>query len=240
MKKLTVLIPCWNEEKGIAHVIHGIPKDKLQALDYEVHILVIDNNSQDKTAEVAKNAGAEVIFEKKQGKGHAIRTGIKHISKETDIVVMLDGDNTYNPKEMLRLIEPLDAGFCEVVIGSRLAGKISEGSMTRFNRAGNWFFTFLVRTWYHENVTDVCTGYFAWKNSVLKELAKFLESDGFSIEMEMITKMARMDFDIYSVPISYKNRTGDTHLRPIADGKKILHAWMRNLTWKPYAEHKSG
>ena len=234
------MIPCYNEEKGVGKVIQAIPKEKLHSLGYKVHILVIDNNSNDKTSQVAKKYGAEVLFEKKQGKGHAIRKGIKHISQDTDLVVMLDGDNTYNPKEMLRLVEPLDAGFCDVVIGSRLAGKISQGSMTRFNRAGNWFFTFLVRTWYHENVTDVCTGYFAWKNPVLKQLSKFLESDGFSIEMEMITKMARMNFDIYSVPISYANRSGQTHLRPFGDGKKILHAWIRNLTWKPYAQSKGG
>ena len=240
MKKLTIMIPCYNEEKGIAKVIKKIPTKKLQSLGYKTHVLVIDNNSKDNTSQVAKAAGAEVIFEKKQGKGYAVRTGIKHISKDTDLVVMLDGDNTYDPKEMPRLLEPLAAGFCDVVIGSRLAGKITKHSMPRFNRAGNWMFTFLVRTMYHENVTDVCTGYFAWKKDVLQKLSKHLEADGFSLEMEMITKMARMGFAIYSVPISYTHRAGETHLRPFGDGKKILHAWLRNLTWKPYAKSESG
>lgn len=239
-KKLTIMIPCYNEEKGIAKVIARVPQAKLKALGYQTDILVIDNNSQDKTSAVAKKAGARVVFESKQGKGYAIRTGIHSISSDTDIVVMLDGDNTYDPKEMLRLVEPLDAGFCDVVIGSRLGGKIKQGSMTAFNRFGNWAFTFLVRTFYQGNVTDVCTGYFAWKGSVLKELVKFLESDGFSIEMEMITKMARMDFEIYSVPITYANRAGHTSLRPFSDGKKVLHAWMRNLAWKPYAKSEGG
>lgn len=238
MKKLTVMIPCYNEERGVAKVIHAIPRDKLKALGYKLRVLVLDNNSKDSTARVARQAGAEVIFEGKQGKGYAIRTAIRHIPNDTDIVVMLDGDNTYKPQEMLRMIEPIDNGFCEVVIGSRLAGKITKGSMPAFNRAGNWFFTFLVRTCYQENVTDVCTGYFAWKGSVLKELGKYLESDGFSIEMEMITKMARMNCNLYSVPISYINRTGESNLKPFGDGKKILHAWLRNLTWKPYAKHK--
>lgn len=240
MKKLTILIPCYNEEKGIGKVIEAIPYEKLGSLGYRTHILVIDNNSKDATAKIAKNLGTEVISEKRQGKGYAVRTGIRHISADTDLVVMLDGDNTYNPREMLRLIEPLDAGFCDVVIGSRLAGKIAKGSMPTFNRAGNWLFTFLVRTCYHRNVTDVCTGYFAWKKPVLKELSKYLEADGFSLEMEMITKMARMDFTIYSVPISYKKRSGHTNLAPMGDGKKILHAWLRNLTWKPYAKSESG
>ncbi|MBL7051606.1 MAG: glycosyltransferase [Nanoarchaeota archaeon] len=237
MKKLTVMVPCYNEEKGIAKVISKIPREKLKGLGYNVEVLVIDNNSKDRTTEVAKKAGARVVFEGKQGKGHAIRKGVKSISTDTDLVVMLDGDDTYDPKEMLRLIEPLDSNFCDVVIGSRLSGKIKEGSMTMFNRTGNWLFTFLVRMFYHGNVTDVCTGYFAWKRPVLKELSKHLEANGFSIEMEMITKMAKMKFDIYSVPISYEHRAGDTALKPFGDGKKILHAWMKNLTWKPHAKY---
>ncbi len=233
------MIPCHNEEKGVGKVIAKIPTKRLNALGYKVEVLVVNSASKDRTVEVAQKAGARVV-NAPIGKGAAIQTGIKHISPGTDIVVMLDGDDTYDPKEMLRMIEPLDTGFCEVVIGSRLAGKISQGSMTSFNRAGNWFFTFLVRNWYHENVTDVCTGYFAWKGSVLQNLGKYLESNGFSIEMEMITKMARMNMDIYSVPISYKKRAGDSNLKPLGDGKKILHAWCRNLYWKPYARHKGG
>ena len=239
MKKLTVMIPCYNEEKGVTKVIKNIPRKQLNALGYEVEVLVIDNNSKDKTSEVAKKAGARVFFEAKQGKGHAIRLGVKSVSKDTDIVVMLDGDDTYKAQEMLRMIEPLNSDFCDVVLGSRLGGKIQEGSMTKFNRMGNWMFSFMVRTAYHGNVTDVCTGYFAWKKDVLKKLAKHLESNGFSIEMEMITKMAKMGFEIYSVPITYEDRAGQSALHPVKDGSRILHAWMRNLNWKPYAKYKA-
>ena len=77
MKKLTVMVPCYNEEKGITKVISKIPRAKLKALGYEVEVLVIDNNSKDRTTEVAKKAGARVVFEGKQGKGHAIRKGVK-------------------------------------------------------------------------------------------------------------------------------------------------------------------
>jgi glycosyltransferase involved in cell wall biosynthesis len=238
MKKLTVLIPCYNEEKGVSKVIQSIPKEKLNALGYATDILVIDNNSKDKTSEVAKNAGARVLLEKKQGKGYAVRKGFKAI-KDSNIVVMIDGDNTYKASEMLRLVEPIDNGFCDVVLGSRLSGNIAEGSMPYFNRMGNWLFTFLVRVGYHGNVTDVCTGYFAWKGSKLKELSKYVESNGFSLEMEMVTKMAKMKFNIISVPITYKKRSGETHLSPIGDGKKIIHAWMRNLFWNPYAHSEA-
>ncbi len=233
MKNVTVMIPCYNEEKGIPKVIKAIPRQKLKRAGFNIDVLVVDNNSKDKTTEVAKKAGAKVIFEGKQGKGHAIRTGFKNIPKTTDYVVMLDGDDTYRAEEMLRLLEPLDSGFSDVVIGSRLNGKIVNGSMTKFNRFGNWMFSFLVRTAYHGNITDVCTGYFAWKRKVTQKLAKHTESPGFAIEMEMLTKMAKLKYDITAVPITYVERAGETALHPVKDGYRILKAWGKYLNWQP-------
>ncbi|MFH1510496.1 MAG: glycosyltransferase family 2 protein [Candidatus Woesearchaeota archaeon] len=231
MKTLTVLIPCYNEEKGIGQVIESIPIGKLQALDYRVEVLVVDNNSHDNTVRVARSKGARIVHEKRQGKGHAISTGFKNVSDNTDIVVMLDGDNTYQSCEMLRMIEPIDSGFCDVVVGTRLSGKMSKESMTYFNRIGNWLFTFLVRVCFAGNVTDVCTGYFAWKKEVVDELAMHIESKGFSLEMEMVTKMAKLGYSIYSVPITYTARAGTSSLRPIKDGSLIIYTWFTNLFW---------
>jgi glycosyltransferase involved in cell wall biosynthesis len=233
MKKITIIIPCYNEEKGIGHVIDGIPRERLSAMGYEAEVLVIDNNSKDKTALVAASRGARVIHEHRQGKGYAIITGFKNVPEDTDLVVMLDGDNSYRGMEMLRLIEPLDSQFCDVIVGTRLSGKISNNSMSYFNRVGNWLFTFLVRVAYSGNVTDVCTGYFAWKKHVVDDLVRHLESNGFSIEMEMVTKMAKLGYEIYSVPISYANREGASNLRPLKDGSVILYTWAKNLFWKP-------
>src|SRR5476651_1108059 len=143
MKKVTVLIPCYNEEEGIAGVIKGLQKAQLKTHGYDVGVLVIDNNSSDNTTKVAREAGAEVIFEGKKGKGNAIRAGFYSIPDDTDYVVMLDGDDTYRPDEIIRLLEPINSGFCNVVIGSRLGGRISDGSMTGFNRFGNWVFSHL-------------------------------------------------------------------------------------------------
>ena len=226
------MVPCYNEAASIGEVISKIPKEQLRALGFSVRILVVDNNSTDETSTIALRNGADVIHEKKQGKGYAVVTGFKHCAG-SDIVVMLDGDGTYDAKEMLRLIEPIQNNFCDVVIGTRLAGKITQGSMKRFNRIGNWFFTFLVRNTYAENVTDVCTGYFAWNKEVVEQLSKYCESDGFNIEMEMIAKTAKMNYSIYSVPITYTDRAGKSSLHPVRDGVKIFHAWARNLTWKP-------
>jgi glycosyltransferase involved in cell wall biosynthesis len=236
MQKVTVLIPCYNEEKGIASVIKKFPRKRLENYGLTLDILVIDNCSTDRTAEVAKNAGARVIKEYAKGKGNAIRTGFRSIPTDTDYVVMLDGDDTYDAGEINRMVEPLQHGFCSVVVGSRLGGKIQTGSMRGLNRIGNWFYTFLVRRFYTANVTDVLTGYFAWKKDVVDDMLPHLRSKGFAIEMEMITKMSKLKHEIYSVPISYTPRDGQTSLRPFYDGAKILKMFINNLRWTPKVE----
>lgn len=231
-KKITVVIPCYNEEEGIVAVIKGFPRAQLRKYGFRLEVLVIDNNSSDRTAEVAKAAGARVLHEPKRGKGNAIRTGFYNVSDDTDYVVMIDGDDTYKAHEILRLIEPLHSGFCDVIVGSRMGGKMREGSMRGFNRLGNWGFSFLVRAVYKVNVTDTLTGYFAWRREVIVELRQYLKSAGFAIEMEMITKMARMGHQIYSVPISYEPRLGESSLRPVYDGSRILREFLRQLRWR--------
>ncbi len=230
--KITVVIPCYNEARGIAKVIKSFPVEKLHRNHFSLEILVVDNNSTDNTAQLAKQAGAKVIYEPKPGKGNALRTGFQNVSADTDYVVMLDGDDTYRPEEIVRLVMPIHENFCDVAIGSRLGGKIHGNSMRLFNRAGNWIYTHLVRYSYHANVTDVLTGYFAWRKSTLDQLAPHLKSSGFAIEMEMITRMARMKVDITSVPISYLQRSGDSSLRPLHDGARIMKMFFRNLYWK--------
>jgi len=233
LKKITVVIPCFNEEKGLGKVIKDIPKQKLKELGYKVEVLVIDNNCSDKTAKVARKLGARVIKEKKIGKGNALRTGFRNISKDTDFVVMLDGDNTYKAYEILRLVEPLDSGFCDVIIGSRLEGKRNEYSMSFSHKFVNWAWTFFVRQFYFANVTDVCTGYFAWTRKAINKLNGYIKSPGFAIETEMITKMAKLGHKIYSVPITYDSRYGYSKLSPISDGLKISWMLIKNLAWKP-------
>jgi len=232
-QKITALIPCLNEEEGIGNVIKAFPVRELRKHGYELEIVVIDNNSEDRTAEIARSLGATVIHEPHRGKGNAIRRGFYHVSENTDYVVMLDGDNTYCPGEILRLVELLSSRFCTVAIGSRLGGRISRGSMTVVNRLGNWIYSHLIRLLYRVNVTDVLSGYFAWKRDALVKLRPHLVSKGFAIEMEMVTKMARLGEEIYCVPISYNPRNGKTNLRPIRDGTRILLMLVRNFFWQP-------
>lgn len=232
MKKITVVIPCYNEQSGVRKVIRDIPLAKLKSYGFQVEILVINNNSTDKTAEVARSAGAIVIAEPIKGKGNAMRTGFKAVSQNTKYVVMMDGDNTYKGKEILRMIEPLDSNFCDVVIGSRLGGKLNVDSLSLAHRLANWFYTFLVRQFYKANVTDVLSGYFAWKKKTLDKLVPHLESDGFAIEMEMITKMRKLGFELYSVPVTYDRREGQSKISSYRDGIKILSMLLKNLFWK--------
>src|SRR5579871_1303307 len=117
-RKIAVLIPCHNEEEGVALVIRNIPVGELSTMGYQTDVIVIDNNSTDKTSEIAHSLGAHVIFEGKEGKGNAIRTGFKSLSNDTSYLVMLDGDNTYKPAEIPRFIESLESGDLDVVLGS--------------------------------------------------------------------------------------------------------------------------
>jgi glycosyltransferase involved in cell wall biosynthesis len=233
MKRITVLIPCYNEAEGIAEVIKKFPQKQLAKQGFELDVLVIDNNSSDDTAEVARKAGARVITEMRQGKGYAMRTGFYSITSETDYVVMLDGDDTYKAEEVFRLVEPIDAGFAKVIIGSRMYGRMGQGSMKRFNKLGNHLYSTLVRSAYGILVTDVLTGYYAWSREVVEDMRPHLRSRGFAIEMEMVTKMARLGYEVYSVPISYEPRLGDSSLNPIYDGARIMLMYLRNLRWQP-------
>lgn len=233
MYNVAILIPCYNEAEGIADVIKKMPYKRAARNHWTLNVFVIDNNSTDNTAEIAAEAGATVIHEKKKGKGNAIRTGFASLPADTDFVVMLDGDNTYDSGEVLRMVEPLYNKFCNVVIGSRMNGKRTANSMNLTSFVGNWFFTNIVRYTHNVSVTDVLTGYFAWTKEALDELRPHLRSEGFAIEMEMITRMARMDYDIYSVPISYTPRAGESSLNPLSDGVRILKMFASTLRWRP-------
>lgn len=234
MKKIAVIIPCYNEAKSIAKVINKFPSnDELACYGYSIQIFVVDNGSDDNTAKIAMKAGATIIFEPKKGKGQALKTGFANIPNDTDYVAMIDGDSTYNPKELLRMIEPLYSGFADIVIGSRMGGKISDGSMTSLNLMGNRIFTYLVRNIYRANVTDALSGYYACKMKTINHLSPYLISEGFTIEIEMITKMTRLGYCIASVPITYNKRTGKSNLKPIRDGLYIMNMFLRNLYWSP-------
>lgn len=234
MKQISILIPCHNEEKGIDSVLSGIPYDAMTKRGFTWEVIVVDNASTDKTAAVAKHyRQARIIHERRLGKGYALVTGMKAVSPHSDYVVFLDGDDTYKAHEILRLIEPLESGFCDVIVGSRLGGKTIRGSLSFSHRLANWFFAFLVRTIYQANITDTLTGYIALKRSLLPRIIPHLHSRDFAIEMELITKLNRMGYEIYSVPVTYDRRLGKSKLHSMPDAFRILHMFLKNLLWRP-------
>lgn len=233
MEKVTVIIPCHNEEKGIGRVLDSMPFRKLYHEGFDTHVIVVDNNSKDATTHEVLKRRIRIIHEPHQGKGHALKTGFKSIPEDTKYVVIIDGDDTYKTYEMPRLLEPLQNNFCDVVIGSRIGGKTIRGSLSSTHRIVNWIFAFLVRHFYSANVTDVLSGYFAFKRQALDKLLHHLDSKGFAIEMEMVTKMKKLDMDVYSVPITYDRRLGHSKIHSLKDGIKILYMFINNLTWKP-------
>ncbi|MBW7956180.1 glycosyltransferase [Patescibacteria group bacterium] len=236
-KKIVVVVPCYNEALGIQKVLKAFPHKDFSKIKWCLEVIVVDNNSTDDTGKIAEEHGASVLVEKMQGKGHALLSGLKNIPDDASYVVMIDGDNTYHPKELLRMIEPLDSGFCDAILGSRIQGKMKEGSMNITSRIGNWMFSFLVRYLYKSNVTDVLTGYFAWKKEALDLLLPHIKSTGFEVEMEMITKMSRLGMEVYSVPISYHPRMGQSKLNHFKDGLIIMKTLFSNLNWSPQKDN---
>lgn len=216
MKNVTFVIPAYNEENSI-----GLLLTNITSMYADSTIIVVDNNSSDRTAEIAAKLGAEVIFEKKQGKAHAIRTAFRH--SDSKFVVMLDADNTYDPKDAKDLLEHLKFGDFDLVLGSRLKGCKEKGAITNTNYVGNRILSLIASLFYHP-ISDVCTGYWAFRNEVIDYLIDDvgLHSSGFEIEVEMFAKLSKAQFKISEIPISYKIRTDKAKLNSFSDGYKIF------------------
>lgn len=233
LKKLVIIIPCHNEEKGLGKVIEQIPSDLLKKSGYSVEVLVVNNVSSDKTEKIAQQYRCRIVNETKLGKGNAIKKGFENISKDTDIVAIIDGDNTYKSSEIHRIIEPIENGFSDVIVGSRLSGKTKRGSLSPHHRLANWFYTFIVRHFYRVNTTDVLSGFMAMRAKVAFELLPQIQSTGFSIEMELNIKASKMGYFIYSVPITYDIRSGESKIEGIKDAVKIFYTFYKYIFWKP-------
>ena len=227
------MVPCYNEEKGVGHVVKSVPKAKLKKLGYDVDVLVIDNNSSDRTTAVAKKAGARVVFEPKPGKGNALQTGFKNLLKDTAIVAMIDGDDTYNSAELDKIIKPLLDGKSDIVMGSRLNGGLQKGAMTKVNFFGNKMFSLMARQLYDRNVEDLETGFVAWKRPVADTISKYLEEERFGIEPELLAKAKKFNYSIHTVSITYRRRLGDSCLHPLRDGSRVLVALLQHYFWNP-------
>ena len=213
---VSIIIPALNEKLTIGKVIDEIPKEDLQKVGYGVEIVVVDNNSTDGTAEIAKEKGVKVIVESIKGKGRAVRTGFKSVSG--DFIFILDADYTYPATYIPRMLEFLREG-CDVVIGSRLKGQMKEGAMSRMNLVGNRLLVFMANILYRTRISDLCTGYWGLTRRVIEELE--LNAEGFELEAAMFAEIAKKGYNIAEVPICYRRRTTPGTLSTLKDGIKI-------------------
>ncbi|MDN5319831.1 MAG: dolichol-phosphate hexosyltransferase [Thermococcaceae archaeon] len=215
---VTILIPTKNEEEGIGWVIEEFKK-----LGYN-NILVIDGHSTDRTREIAKEKGARVVLQSGRGKGQAVAEALKMIDSE--VLVMIDGDGTYDPKDVEKLLEPIRRGIAEHVIGNRLMN-FEKGAFTKLNLIGNKIFNALFRFLYGVPVYDMLTGYRALTKDLYKSVE--LEKHGFEVETELTVETVAKGFRIAEVPINYYKRKGSANLHPIKDGWRIGKAIIEML-----------
>ncbi|EHR79128.1 glycosyl transferase [Thermococcus litoralis DSM 5473] len=215
---VTILIPTKNEEEGIGWVI-----DEFKKLGYN-NILVIDGHSTDRTREIAEEKGARVVLQTGKGKGQAVAEALKMIDSE--VVVMIDGDGTYDPKDIEKLLEPIRRGIADHVIGNRLMN-FEKGAFTKLNLIGNKIFNALFRFLYGVPVYDMLTGYRALTKALYKSVE--LEKHGFEVETELTVETVAKGFRIAEVPINYYKRKGNANLHPIKDGWRIGKAIIEML-----------
>jgi glycosyltransferase involved in cell wall biosynthesis len=196
---ISVIIAALNEEAAIAGVIDSVPKDLVD------EIVVVDNGSRDRTAEVARAAGARVVKETVPGYGRAFRAGLRSISRECEIVVFLDGDGSDCPEMMDRLVTPIIEGRADFVIGSRTRGKREPGSMNFHQVLAGYMIGFMLRVLYGVRSTDM--GPFrAIRRDTLDRLNLREETYGWPLEMQM--RAARARVRTMEVPVDYRRRAG--------------------------------
>jgi glycosyltransferase involved in cell wall biosynthesis len=203
--RVSFIVPAFNEAATVGEVL-----ERIAALDLDTQVIVVDDGSTDATAEIAERSGAEVIRQPHRGKGAAVRAAIPHL--DCEIVVIQDADMEYDPAEVPTLIEPIERGAADVVYGSRLSGGRPQRAYLFWHMAGNRFLSLLTGVLYNTTLTDMETGYKAFRVEVLRSLD--LRQDDFAIEPEITAKVCKRKLRVYELPISYYGRT-------YAEGKKI-------------------
>lgn len=214
--KIAVLLPCYNEELTIGKVVQDFRKELPDAAIY-----VYDNNSSDKTTEVALANGAIVRQEPRQGKGNVVRSMFRDI--DADVYVMADGDDTYPAEFVHDIIRPVVNGEANLVIGDRLSnGTYFNENKRQFHGFGNTLVKNLINRLYKSNINDIMTGYRAFDRLFVKSLP--VTSPGFEIETEMSIHALDNKFLIKEVAIDYRDRPegSESKLNTIQDGIKVL------------------
>jgi glycosyltransferase involved in cell wall biosynthesis len=224
---IKVIIPAYNEEGSIANVINDIPN----IVD---EIIVISNNSTDKTEENALKAGATVLQESRKGYGYACLKGVKYIAstslsdqeEKPDIIVFLDGDYSDYPEQLTELVAPIINNDKDFVIGARVKELRENGSMTPQQVFGNWLATFLMKLFFGAKYTDL--GPFrAIKYQKLLQLEMEDKTYGWTVEMQL--KAIKQKFSYIEIPMKYRNRIGVSKVSGTVKGS--IFAGVKILGW---------
>ncbi|WP_116771133.1 glycosyltransferase family 2 protein [Maribacter litoralis] len=222
MTDIKVIIPAFNEADSIAHVINEIPKTVSE-------IIVVNNDSTDKTEANAKAAGATVLTETRKGYGYACLKGLDYVSKKSkqpDIIVFIDGDYSDYPEELDKVVAPILDNDIDFVVGAREKKLREEGSMTPQQVFGNWLATFLMRLVFGAKFTDL--GPFrAIKYEKLKELNMEDKTYGWTVEMQLKVLKKKMTYT--EVPVRYKRRIGISKVSGTVKGS--IFAGIKILGW---------
>jgi len=221
MQSVDVIIPALNEQDALPLVLRDIPRPPVR------RVIVADNGSTDRTAEVALKNGAEVVHEPERGYGAACLKALAHLAADPpDIVVFLDGDYSDHPDELLSLIDPIRAGDADMVVGSRTRGRQERGALSPQQRAGNAIACGALRLLYGVRYTDL--GPFrAIRWGALRALGMQDRNYGWTIEMQI--KAAQRGITYREVPVSYRQRIGVSKVSgtvrgSVSAGAKIL--WL--------------
>ena len=211
--RVSFLVPAYNEAATIGALL-----DAVWALDLEKQVVVVDDGSTDATAEIVERwrdgrDGVVFLRQGNGGKGAAVRAAIPYA--DGDISVIQDADLEYDPADVPALIEPIERGVADVVFGSRLSGGRPQRAYLFWHLLGNRFLSLLTNVLYNTTLSDMETGYKAFRTEVLRSLD--LRQDDFAIEPEITAKVCKRNLRVYELPIAYYGRT-------YAEGKKI--------TWK--------
>lgn len=226
--KIAVIIPTMNEP-AVSKVIDDARK-ALKHFDTEV--IVVDK-STDETAKKAKKSGAVVVRQEQSGYGDAYMTGFGALAPNTDIVVMMDGDNTYDAYEIPMLIDPIINGHVDLCLGNRFV-RMEQGAMNARNRFGNKVITAVINSLYGLRLKDSQTGFRAIRKSALDTLE--MTDNGMPFASEMIIDARKKSMSIVEVPITYRQRIGEAKLKAYKDGSLIISLIIRMVRdYNPFA-----